>query len=92
MTVSFYATLRPLVGAKTLDFPLPDGATLRALLQRIVERFPALGPKLLAEDGELARGIHVFVNGRGAGYLPEGLDTRVAPADVIDVFPAVAGG
>jgi molybdopterin synthase sulfur carrier subunit len=92
MKVSFYATLRPLVGAKTVDIPHPGGATLRSLVREIVARFPALGPKLFTEHGELAPGIHVFVNGRGAGYLRDGLDTIVTPEDVIDVFPAVAGG
>jgi molybdopterin synthase sulfur carrier subunit len=90
--VSFYATLRPLVGAKTVDFALPDGAPVGALVREIVTRFPALGPKLLAADGSLARSVHVFVNGRSTLFLPEGIDTPVSTADSIDVFPAVAGG
>jgi molybdopterin synthase sulfur carrier subunit len=92
LKVHFYATLRSLVGRKTVDLPLPEGATVRALVDEIVVRFPALRTKLLAEDGSLARNVHVFVNGRGVGFLPDGLATRIAGEDSIDVFPAVAGG
>ncbi len=92
MRVSFYATLRPLVGAKTVDFPLVEGAPVRELVGEMVARFPELGPKLLAADGSLARSVHVFVNGRSCSFLPEGLDTPVSAADTVDVFPAVAGG
>ena len=85
-------TLRPLVGARTVDFALPEGGSARELVREIVARFPELGPKLLEADGSLARGVHLFVNGRSALFLPEGLDTPVSSADTVDVFPAVAGG
>jgi molybdopterin synthase sulfur carrier subunit len=90
--VHFYATLRAAVGTKTVDFALRDGGTVGELVDEIIARYPELGPKLLAADGTLARGVHVFVNGRGAGFLPEGLGTCVQCNDTVDVFPAVAGG
>lgn len=92
MKVSFYATLRPVVGAKTLDFAVPEGATLRELVDAIVAQHPDLGPMLLREPGSPARGVQVFVNGRAAGYLAEGLETPLSADDAVDVFPAVAGG
>jgi molybdopterin synthase sulfur carrier subunit len=90
--VSFYATLRPVVGAKTLDFALPEGATLRELVDAIVAQHPDLGPMLLGEADAPARGVRVFVNGRAAGYLAKGLATPLSADDAVDVFPAVAGG
>jgi molybdopterin synthase sulfur carrier subunit len=90
--VSFYATLRPVVGAKTLDFAVPEGATLRELVGAIVTQHPDLRPMLLTEAGAPTRGVHVFLNGRGAGFLPRGLETPLSADDTIDVFPAVAGG
>jgi molybdopterin synthase sulfur carrier subunit len=90
--VNFYATFRPLVGSKDVDIPLRDGATLQELVAATIERFPALGPMLLNDAGEIARHIQLCVNGRSSLFLDEGLDTPLAPTDKIDIFPAVAGG
>jgi MoaD family protein len=90
--VSFYATFRPIVGARTVDVPAPEGVTLRELVDAIVTRHPGLRPLLLDEAGEVPRGVHLFVNGRGAGYLAQGFETPLAPGDEVAVFPAVAGG
>lgn len=92
MKVSFYATFRPIVGGKTVDIAVPEGSSVGDLVQAIIARFPPLGAVLLDESGRVPRGVHVFVNGRGAGYLPEGWQTPITPDDTIDVFPAVAGG
>lgn len=90
--VHFYATLRSRIGTRTADVPLADDATVHDLVDAIVLRFPELRTVLQDADGALARNVHVFVNGRGAGFLPDGVGTRIAPDDRIDVFPAVAGG
>jgi molybdopterin synthase sulfur carrier subunit len=92
LQVRFYATFRPIVGGKTVEVAVPAGASVRELVEAIVARFPAMGPILLDATGEIPRGVHVFVNGRGAGYLPDGWQTRLTPDDSIDLFPAVAGG
>ena len=92
MKVSFYATLRPLVGSKTVDIPLRQGATLQALVDAMIEKFPTLGPVLLNDAGELSRQVQLCVNGRNARFLDEGLDTPLTPTDKIDLFPAIAGG
>ena len=92
MKVNFYATTRIIVGGKTVDIPLSEGATVRTLVEAIIEKFPQLGPVLLDDAGELSPRVNVFVNGRGAPYLREQLDTPLAATDQVDVFPAVAGG
>jgi len=92
MEVNFYATTRMVVGQKTVDIPLCEGATVRKLVEAIIEKFPQLGPMLLNDEGELSPRVNVFVNGRGAPYLREQLDTPLAASDQIDVFPALAGG
>ena len=92
MEVFFYATFRPAVGGKSADVPVGPGDTLRELIDAAVGRFPALNDLLLDDAGELSRHVHLFVNGRGAVHLPEGLDTKIAAGDRIDFFPAVAGG
>ena len=92
MKVHFYATLRHIAGRKTVEFDLPAGATVQALIDAIVDRFPEMRDRLLDEDGELYSHVHVFINGRDASYLDESLDTPLGADDKIDVFPAVGGG
>jgi sulfur-carrier protein len=88
-TVFIPAVLRPNVGgAKSLEL---DGASIRAVVDALVERHPALGGQLLTEDGELNRFVNVYVNGQDVRYLA-GLDTPVAGADEVRLLPAMAGG
>jgi len=90
--VRFYATLRPLAGGRSLEIALPEAATIQALVEAVVTQHPALGEVLLDPHGAVPRGVQVFVNGRGAPYLPKGYATQLVENDCIDIFPAVAGG
>lgn len=92
MHVNFYATLRPIVGGRTVEFDLDHGISVQELVDAVVTRFPPLRKQLLDADGKLYSHVHVFINGRDAPYLPDGVATPIAPGDTIDIFPAVAGG
>ncbi len=92
MKVNFYATLRQVVGTKTVEFSLPKGAKIRQLVDEIVSGFPALRAELINPKGELHGHVHVFINGRDSTFLEDGLDTEIFPDDVISIFPAVGGG
>ena len=92
MQVSFYATIRAIVGAKTLEIDLPEGSSVHDLLDRLIERCPPLGEKLFDPEGKFSRRVKVFVDGRSAIYLPAGLETKLRPDQSVDIFPAVAGG
>lgn len=92
MIVNFYATLRQVVGAKSVEFSLDEGATVRQLVAEMVRCYPALNKELLNEQGELYRHVHVFVNSRDASFLENGLDSKLSAGDTIGVFPAVGGG
>jgi molybdopterin synthase sulfur carrier subunit len=92
MQVSFYATLRRVVGGKTAEFELGEGATVRELLAAMIARFPALEAELLDADGQLYQHVHIFVNSRDALFLTDGLDATLSAADTVGVFPAVGGG
>ena len=92
MKINFYAMYRQAVGGKTVDVPIPDGVTVRMLLDEIVRRYPALRTELLDENGKLYGHVHVFVNGRDAPFLAEGVDTHLQPGDTVDIFPPVGGG
>jgi len=92
MKVNFYATLRNVVGAKAIDFDLPTGSTMDDLLQEMLRRYPALRPELLNEQGEMFPHVHMFLNGRDAPFLEQGMQTPLKADDVVGVFPAVGGG
>lgn len=92
MEVKFYATLRQVVGGKSVEFSLPEGGTIRQLLEEMVRCYPALQHELFDENGNLYRHVHVFVDSRDATFLENGLDTVLQPDRVVGVFPAVGGG
>jgi sulfur-carrier protein len=92
MKVNFYATLRSVVGAKAVEFPLADGSTVRDLLKEMIRCYPNLGPELLNEQDQLYQHVHIFMNGRDVMHLEQGLETPLAADEVLGVFPAVGGG
>ncbi len=92
IVANFYATLRPIVGGKRVELPFDGGVTVQQVLDYLVERYPPLRNELLDEHGNLYRHVHIFVNGRDAPYLEQGMNTMLSASDVVDVFPAVAGG
>ncbi|MCA9823481.1 MAG: ubiquitin-like small modifier protein 1 [Dehalococcoidia bacterium] len=91
MDVAFYATLRQVVGQKTITVDLSPGATVRSLLDEVTVRFPPLGTLIWQPDGSLGDYIKVFVDGREIRHL-QMLETLVPPAASVDIFPPVAGG
>jgi len=90
--VNLFATLRELAGNRTVHFDLPDGSTVRQLLDRVVADYPAMRAELFNGDGELFGHVHVFINGRDAPHLDKALDTPLTSDDKVDLFPAVGGG
>jgi len=92
MCVNFYATLRQIVGVKTVEFSVPAHATVRHLVDRMVTTYPGLRTELFNEQGHLHGHVHVLVNGRDVPFLEDELDTELKPDDRVCVFPAVGGG
>jgi molybdopterin synthase sulfur carrier subunit len=92
MRVSFYATLRKIVGQKTVDIGLSEDPKLQDLLDEVLAAYPDLREDLLDEAGQLSRHVHLFVNGRSSKYLSEGMATPIDASQKIEFFPAVAGG
>jgi molybdopterin synthase sulfur carrier subunit len=92
MQVNFFATLRAIVGQKTVEFDFSEGSTLGELVDQIVTRYPDLRRELLDENGYLYGHVHVFLNGRDVPFLENRLNTVLKQDDVVNVFPAVGGG
>ena len=77
--VQFYAQLRDLVGVCDLEVELPQGATVRDLLDQIYERRPAL----CAHDKSILIGAGLeFVN----------RNYKLKPGEEIAIMPPVQGG
>jgi molybdopterin synthase sulfur carrier subunit len=89
--VRLFGSLRELAGEREIDVSLPDGATVRDLINRLGELRPILAQRLLDEDGNIPRSVNVFVNGRDIRDLG-GLDTPVMPDDEVTLLPPAAGG
>jgi sulfur-carrier protein len=92
MKVTFFATLRQIVGQKVVDFNLGHDASIQDLLDAMLSQYPALGVELINEIGVLYDHVHIFVNGRDASFLEEGMATILAETDTVGIFPAVGGG
>ncbi len=92
MQINLYATFRLIAGIRRFDLDLPQGTTMNQAVQAIVAAQPALRKHWLNDEGSLHAHVHAFVNGVDVGTLPEGLETRLKPEDVLDFFPPVAGG
>lgn len=92
MQVNLYATFRNLAGTKRLEIDLPAGVTLRQAVDAIVAAYPVLEKHWLDEQGQIHLHVHGLINGQEATTLPDGWDTPLAPTDVLDFFPPVAGG
>jgi molybdopterin converting factor small subunit len=67
-----------------------SGGTVRALLEDLAERYPALGAQIL-DDGDLAAFVNVYLGGEDVRTL-DGLDTAVADGQTLILLPAMAGG
>jgi molybdopterin synthase sulfur carrier subunit len=70
---------------------MTQGATLRQLVQAIVERFPAMRREMLDEEGNLSARVHIFVNGRDSALLEKKLDAVLLAGDDLSIFPTVGG-
>jgi molybdopterin synthase sulfur carrier subunit len=75
-------------GAPELELP---ASSVRATLEQIEQRYPALHRCICDETGAVRRHLNVFVNTSHIRDL-EGLDTRLGPEDVVTILPAVSGG
>ena len=68
-----------------------SAASVREVLAQLERRYPALYRSICDETGSVRRHINVFVN---MSHVRDrgGLDTALAPGDVVTVLPAVSGG
>ena len=92
MDVHFYATLRAIIGKKTVTVEMPPNTTALELIELVSAKYPALRAELLDAQNRFQQHMKMFINGREAIYMEKQFDTIITPNDKIDVFPPVGGG
>lgn len=65
--------------------------TVRAALEELDRSYSALHRNVCDETGKLRRHLNVFVNSDNVRD-GDGVDTKLAPGDVVTILPAVSGG
>ena len=86
VTVRYFARYRSLVGLSEEELDVPEGITVRELIEILKERHPVLKEEVFAEDDDLAD-VNVSRNGRYVRF-----DEVLRDGDVIALFPPVSGG
>ena len=92
MKVNFYATLRAIVGQKTVEIDAHSNITAMEVVNKVIAVYPALRPELLDENNQFHEHMKFFINGREAVYMDNKMDTVVHLNDKVDIFPPVGGG
>ena len=68
-----------------------SGATVEAVLRRLVDRFPKLKDNLFTDDDKLRQFVNVYVDDEDIRYL-DGAETAVEDGTEISIVPSIAGG
>ena len=89
ITIHVPAALRDCCkGASELKLSAPS---VRVALEQLDRSYPSLYRNVCDETGTVRRHINVFVNTINVRDS-EGLDTALAPGDVVTILPSVSGG
>ena len=89
VTIQVPAVLRDCCeGAAELSLSAPS---VRAALEELEQRYPALHRSICDETGAVRRHVSLFVNTSHVRQR-DGIDTALAPGDVVTIMPAVSGG
>jgi molybdopterin synthase sulfur carrier subunit len=84
---AFFGPLRESVGEKTVEVSLPEGATVRDLLDRVAEEYDLA----FFEDGDLRGDRTVTVDGKDVRHL-DGPATTLSDGATVRLTTAVYGG
>ena len=75
----------------TVEVQVPENATVKSLIDQLVERFPELEEKMFEKPGELKRFIQIRLNQKRINR-PGGLSAKLQQGDEILILPKLGGG
>jgi MoaD family protein len=90
MLIRFFASIRNITGTREIKWEEPT-LTLGELLQLLADRYGPEFRRWVLEGEELGGSVMIVVNGEDARHQA-GLETRLAPTDVVSILPIMAGG
>jgi sulfur-carrier protein len=89
VTVRLPGTLRQWAdGQKLIEL---DSATISEAIHSLCTQYPAIGERVLDDQGQLRRFVNVYLNGEDIRLL-QGEATLLSDKDEVILAPAVAGG
>ena len=91
MKWKLFADLSEAAGTKEADVSVEPGATVGDALDALVESHPALGERVLDDNGNLHDHVNLLRNGTNV-HNEDGLATTVEAGDELALFPPVSGG
>lgn len=87
MDWKLFADLAEVAGDDEPSVRVGDDATVRDALDALIDAHPALGERVLDDDGALHEHVNLLRNGQRAE-----LDERLDSDDELALFPPVSGG
>ena len=88
---NFFGPLREAVGTKTVQHDIDADATVKDVVDGLVDEYPDLGEGLLDEDGSIHDAVNVTLNKENINHL-NGPETVLEDGDVLRFASAVIGG
>lgn len=90
--VRYYALLRELAGKRSEKVILPEGSSVRDLIELLVKRYGEGFERYIYDGEKRLRGyLSYMVNGVNINSL-DGLETRLRDGDILSLLPPVGGG
>ncbi len=88
--VKFFATVREVVGTKSIEIDVTD---IEDLLQKLQKKFGRafIDTCIDTENGELKRFFSCMINGKRIELI-DGYQTKLKDDDTVALFPPVGGG
>jgi molybdopterin synthase sulfur carrier subunit len=93
VTIRTIIGLKAILGQEAIEFPIPEGTTVKSLVALMVDKWGArLAPYFPdAEQDRPLPKIRILVNGRDIGFL-KGMETALRDGDEVLMLPLVGGG
>lgn len=90
MVIRFFASIRNVTGEKEVAWDQPT-STLGEMLRLLSDRYGPEFRRWVLDGENLGGSVMIVINGDDARHKA-GLATRLAPTDVVSIFPIMAGG
>ncbi len=90
--VRYYAMLREIAGKRFERVALPEGSTVRDLIDLLVERYGEGFERYIYDGEKRVRGyLSYMLNGVNINSL-EGFETPIRDGDILSLLPPIGGG